>query len=231
MVAILKEIRILKASSHSNTSSITPEHATSTAAFHVGSKHHTAANKQQQQQNVKDRKRPCIYSKGHHAATVCDAVCDPERRYELVKTQNLCFNCLTPHKASQCSSKHRCKVCNKKHHTSLCRNVSTAGSEVAKTEETTTPPTTHACLTPVAPSTNASTFVSAYWRLLLHQLAQETTRQQLTSSWWTCSEVIHFCWHGQSTWYYSKQYQAASGCNVWITNPCHVRNLKWALSW
>ena len=36
MVAILKEIRILEASSHSNTSGITPEHVTST--FHVGSK-------------------------------------------------------------------------------------------------------------------------------------------------------------------------------------------------
>ena len=111
MVAILKEIRILEASSHSNTSGITPEHVTSTAAFHLGSK---ASHSNKQQQNVKNRKKPCIFCKGHHAAAVCDIVCDTEKRYELVKTQNLCFNCLAPHKVSQCSSKDRCKVCNKK---------------------------------------------------------------------------------------------------------------------
>ena len=72
-----------------------------------------ASHSNEQQKNVKNRKKPCIFCKHHHAAAVCDVVCDTEKRYELVKTQNLCFNCLAPHKVSQCSSKHHCKLCNK----------------------------------------------------------------------------------------------------------------------
>ena len=52
MVAISKEIRILEASSHSNISGIIPEHVTSTAAFHIGSK---TSHGKLQQQNVKNK--------------------------------------------------------------------------------------------------------------------------------------------------------------------------------
>ena len=91
MVAILKQVRILEASSHSNTPCITPEHVTSTAAFHVGSK---ASHSSKQEQNIKNRKKPCVFCKGPHATAVCDVVCDTEKRYELVKKHNLCFICL-----------------------------------------------------------------------------------------------------------------------------------------
>ena len=41
-------------------------------------------------------------------------------RYEFVRKQRLCFNCLSPkHKSRDCKSKHTCKVCNKKHHSLL----------------------------------------------------------------------------------------------------------------
>ena len=68
MVTIFKQICILETSSYSNTFGITPEHVTSTAAFHVGSK---ASPNSKQQQKVKNRKKYCILCKSHHATALC----------------------------------------------------------------------------------------------------------------------------------------------------------------
>ncbi|XP_065886666.1 uncharacterized protein [Dysidea avara] len=45
---------------------------------------------------------------------------DQQARIDIVKKENLCFNCLGHHKISQCTSRFRCKKCKKRHHTSLC---------------------------------------------------------------------------------------------------------------
>ena len=51
---------------------------------------------------------------------MCDVIIEPSKRLEIVRQQNLCFNCLACHKVSQCNSKYRCRKCSRKHHTSLC---------------------------------------------------------------------------------------------------------------
>lgn len=44
----------------------------------------------------------------------------PQVRYQLVKSNNGCINCLSfMHQTSRCKSQSRCKVCNKKHHSFL----------------------------------------------------------------------------------------------------------------
>jgi len=45
------------------------------------------------------------------------------KRYELLKTNNLCFNCFGNHSASKCSSLGRCKVCKQKHNTLLHKHA------------------------------------------------------------------------------------------------------------
>jgi len=105
--AIRREIEILDASA-------TNSHGSPfTAAFMVSSK---------PPRNTKshDKGQPtCVHCKGPHTANQCTAT-DHHRRLEIVKQNNLCFNCLGKHKVSSCSSKHRCRKCQHKHHSSLC---------------------------------------------------------------------------------------------------------------
>ena len=63
----------------------------------------------------------CPFCKRSHKANNCDVVVDPKQRLAIVKQDNLCFNCLAQHKASQCNSRFTCRECKKRHHTSLCR--------------------------------------------------------------------------------------------------------------
>ena len=98
MTAILKEIRILEASSSSSKKSV------STAAFVVGSKPRT--NKGQDK-----GPKTCPYCKGPHAAHQCTTVINHQRQIEIVRQNHLCFNCLARHKVSQCTFKFRCRNC------------------------------------------------------------------------------------------------------------------------
>ena len=63
----------------------------------------------------------CTFCKGNHKANNCNVVVDPKERLAIVKWDNLCFNCLAQHKASQCNSRFTCRECKKCHHSSLCR--------------------------------------------------------------------------------------------------------------
>lgn len=47
---------------------------------------------------------------------------DVKSRNDLVKTKNLCFNCLRPHRVVDCFSRSRCQLCSRKHNTLLCLN-------------------------------------------------------------------------------------------------------------
>ena len=42
-----------------------------------------------------------------------------QRRLEIIKNKNLCFNCLGRHVVSKCKSTKRCKKCGKKHHSTI----------------------------------------------------------------------------------------------------------------
>ena len=99
------------------------------------------------------KKLICVYCKGEHSPTSCNVVTDSQKRLEIIKRENLCFNCLGSHKVAHCNSKFRCKNCKHKHHTSLCR----PSSEEPKTnksdaqEKPPQPPTqTVTTLTPVS---------------------------------------------------------------------------------
>ena len=41
------------------------------------------------------------------------------KRKELIKSSNLCFNCLGKHNVKNCTSTYRCFLCKAKHHTSV----------------------------------------------------------------------------------------------------------------
>ena len=105
--AILKEIRVLEAEYQVTDSQ------RSTASFHVGFKNNS---------NTPTPKRNpvCAFCKGPHPSHSCTTFTEYQARIDLVKRENLCFNCLGHHKVSRCTSKFRCKKCKKRHHTSLC---------------------------------------------------------------------------------------------------------------
>ena len=93
MSAILKEIGILETSNSALYKSM------STAMFLLDSKtplHNKGHDKGPQS---------CAFCKGPHAAHLCTAISNHQRRPDIVKQNNLCFNCLARHKVFQCSSK------------------------------------------------------------------------------------------------------------------------------
>ena len=114
MAALQKEIRILESGLHDPCN---PTPTTTTAgAFQVGARGRgsTSAGK---------KKGPvCVFCKGAHPTHACETVTDHQKRLEIVKRDNLCFNCLAHHKVSQCQSKFRYKKCRKRHHTTLCNS-------------------------------------------------------------------------------------------------------------
>ena len=55
----------------------------------------------------------------HHFSNRCEQFLSktiPERK-ELIKSSNLCFNCLGKHNVKSCTSTYRCFLCKAKHHT------------------------------------------------------------------------------------------------------------------
>ena len=108
-LAILKEIRILESgSAHSYQSTL------STAAFLVNSKPPRSGKSHDK------APQSCVFCKGPHAPHQCSTVADHRRRLDIVRQNNLCFNCLARHKISQYASKFQCRNCKRKHHKSLC---------------------------------------------------------------------------------------------------------------
>jgi len=71
-----------------------------------------------------------VFCKGNHKPLKCTKVVDPKERLAIVRRENLCFNCLAKHKATQCYLKFTCTECKKRHHTSLCHAFAVA--DVAK---------------------------------------------------------------------------------------------------
>ena len=127
MSSILREVDIL------DTSNTDTNRSLFTAAFIVNSKL-SRGTKQQ------DKGPPsCVFCKGAHTANRCTTT-NHQRRLDIVKQNNLCFNCLGKHKVSTCSSKHCCRKCQCKHHTSLCTEATPPKKE--KEEQTEATPVT-----------------------------------------------------------------------------------------
>ena len=90
-----------------------------TASFYTGASNSTP------RQSTQYKPKSCTYCQSTtHSTSSCDVVTDSGKRLEIVHRENLCFNCLSRHRAAQCKSKSRCKRCKGKHHTSLCENMS-----------------------------------------------------------------------------------------------------------
>ena len=72
------------------------------------------------------RSRQCPYCNNNHSALYCTEISDVNKRREIVRQTNRCFNCLfTGHQARDCKSRNSCHICKEWHHTSLCgKNVS-----------------------------------------------------------------------------------------------------------
>ena len=152
---LLQELRILDVGADYTTG-----HQVPTAAFST-SVNHKLTSKQHNPQSVK---KSCIFCKSpSHSATKCEVIPDVSKRVEVVKKENLCFNCLGHHKISQCQSKYRCKSCGRKHHTSLCDAKTTSQTLPTDTTSTTTTSATATktdtktqLLAPVVPMDNST---------------------------------------------------------------------------
>jgi len=117
MSGLLKEIQILDMSQqHSGRPVMHDSIPPPTASFqtHVDKFSHPWDGQQRKHSE-------CPFCKRNHKANNCDVVIDPKQRLAIVKRDNLCFNSLAQHKASQCNSRFTCRKCKKHHHTSLCR--------------------------------------------------------------------------------------------------------------
>lgn len=51
----------------------------------------------------------CLFCKGSHVSMHCNIVTDVNAQADLVKREQLCYNCLGHHKVSNCTSKNWCK--------------------------------------------------------------------------------------------------------------------------
>ncbi|GBN29372.1 hypothetical protein AVEN_57692-1, partial [Araneus ventricosus] len=68
--------------------------------------------------------KSCILCKDDsHSLHKCDQFLhlSPQKRYETVRENHLCLNCLGFHKVTQCKSKHSCFHCKARHHSLLHR--------------------------------------------------------------------------------------------------------------
>ncbi|GBM17560.1 hypothetical protein AVEN_96735-1 [Araneus ventricosus] len=68
--------------------------------------------------------KSCILCKDDsHSLHKCEQFLhfSPQKRYETVRENHLCLNCLGFHKVAQCKSKHSCFHCKARHHSLLHR--------------------------------------------------------------------------------------------------------------
>ena len=110
--SIVKEIRVLEAGAFLPPPQ-SEDHHRYTASFLTG-----ATSRPDTRKLLK-----CIFCKGPHPVSQCDAIPDPSKYMDIVKREKLCFNCLGRCRVSQCQSKDRCKCCKERHHTSLCQGT------------------------------------------------------------------------------------------------------------
>ena len=77
-------------------------------------------------------KKKCSFCNQSHFTNRCERFLNksiPERK-ELIKSSNLCFNCLGKHNVKSCTSTYRCFLCKAKHHTMVHTDSSQAISSL-----------------------------------------------------------------------------------------------------
>ena len=112
-------------------------------------------------------------AKGKHHPTTCKSVLDPNERYQMVKKENRCFNCLGRHKVSACKSQNRCQNCKRKHHTSICTNTRQEQEKAKTPNQENLPQVTpvNAAMTVPVPNTSTNTEINGTMCLLKTAIA------------------------------------------------------------
>ncbi|XP_065069773.1 uncharacterized protein LOC135694821 [Rhopilema esculentum] len=75
----------------------------------------------------------CVYCLGEHQSRECSQVKDPDKRKDILRKYNRCFQCLRKgHPQRKCRDKRQCDKCKKTgHHTSICRGETTPNLHAA----------------------------------------------------------------------------------------------------
>lgn len=173
MSSILKEIRILESGLYDSQRS---QPQLSTATFHIGSNDITFSKKQ-----CTDRKKSflCAFCKGPHLSHTCTVIVDHQKRLDIVKQNNLCFNCLAHHKVAHCTSKYRCRRCQRKHQTSLCSGEppknSSSNSKQTTSEDTQDSSQVSANIVP-ASTHKPQTFTTCLLKMAIATVSAENIR-------------------------------------------------------
>ena len=68
-------------------------------------------------------KKIWAFCKGPHSSAECTKITDYTERINIVKRDNLCFNCLGRNRIADCKSKTKCRNCSLRHHTGLCKDT------------------------------------------------------------------------------------------------------------
>ena len=117
--SILKELRIVEAGVHVNSTRGTHQIPSPTVANSF------LIQKEGRHPQTASLKRPevdmgCTYCKGPHTEYKFQVVTDCQEKWSVIKRVKLYSNCPESHKSSACQSRHRCYKCKGKHHPSLC---------------------------------------------------------------------------------------------------------------
>ena len=114
--SITKEIEILEAGQ-----GVMESDRLYATAFFRGMQSHSYKSKFTDTHKKKNT-RTFIFCSVEHFPTDCSEVTDVNARNQIVKQNQLCFNCLGSHRVAACKSIKRCKKCDGMHHTSICKS-------------------------------------------------------------------------------------------------------------
>lgn len=99
----------------------------------------------------------CVICKENsHSILICPKFLElsPEKRYRVVRENNLCLNCLSRHKVINCKSNYTCRICQRKHHSllhfkssmqSIANSVGKSDQPISSNSETNGPNVSEIC--------------------------------------------------------------------------------------
>ena len=98
--------------------------------------HHSTAGAFLSKEDQKANTVRCAYCKELHFSASCTKVTDPEKRKEILRNTNRCFNCLrVGHRISNCQNSKCCSHCKQRHHQSICGTLISPSFNQAKGED------------------------------------------------------------------------------------------------
>lgn len=132
--ALNKELAVMEAGNQTHLQQVAEYQ--STASFYAGTKRKTGYHDNQfdtSKRNERSIVLVCAFCDGSHKSVDCTRYPDTQTRLQRVKSERLCFNCLSKHLVVKCKSHKRCQICKKKHHTSICSERSSTQTQSTET--------------------------------------------------------------------------------------------------